>query len=617
MKQGEKRGFTAFGMRLGWRLAVVIGIVGLMPAALAAPIPFKQDMLSYQLDNEPLTAFLDRFFAEQGLQVVQSPLVISQSVSLNGPRTGTGGQVWRNIADANQLIGYYDGYVVYVYKRSESLTRYLSVPPARVREFARVFNEMRLGDGQNTFNVRADTGLITVGGTPRFVEQVQQLATTLSGQFAAGPMSFKIFPLKYAWASDTTLTVGNRIITIPGVSTTLRDLLYGPGNVRSGTQERIVRPAAVRLRGQGLAAQGGLPPLEPYAQPTSNGAFGTGGNVYGEEYEAEMVPVDSADPNAPRIVADPYRNAIIVRDRPDHMEVYDELVRALDVEPTLVEIEATIIDVNINKLRNLGIDWRWRNARNEVGFAGEGVRDNFIRALAGDSVDLIDSVPGLQISTIIGDSYRFIARINALAGKGATNIVSRPQVVTLNDVEAVIENSQSLYVPVAGAYEVDLFNIIAGTVLRVTPHVVHEHDRRRIRLLVTIEDGGIVPTTSRNQIQETFRSTVNTQAMIEDGQSLLLGGLIRDLSGKDVDKIPGLGDIPVVGALFRHESKRRERTERLFLITPRLVPANRITSQTQPSHPSADVDQISQEQDEHERQERRLWFKSRRTGTRP
>lgn len=598
--------------RLGARtvtcVALIAGLALMAAQTMAAPIPFRGQQMSYELNNEPLPDFLERFFADQGLQVVLSPLVAERRGGLNGPRNGTGAQIWHSIATSNQLIAYYDNYAVHVYMMRESATRYLSVPPPRVQEFARMFTDMRLGDAQNTFKVRADTGLIEVSGAPRFVDQVQQLTATVSGQFSAGPMSFKIFPLKYAWATDTTITVSNRIITIPGVATTLRDLVYGHGNLRPRANETIRRPSALRVGGQGLASQGeGLPPLYP-AEPAAS--FGSGDEVY----EVQAVSAGPADASGPRIVADPYRNAIIIRDRPDHIDVYSELIRALDVEPRLIEIEATIIDVNINRMRDLGVDWRWRNAGSEIGFAQDGVRDQFIRALAGDNIDLVGQAPGFQLGTIIGDSYRFIARINALSQRGITNIVSRPQVVTLNDVEAVIENSRSVYVPVAGAYEVDLFNVVAGTVLRVTPHIINDDAGARIRMLVTIEDGDVTLVPSRTQridFPEAHRTAVNTQALISDGQSLLLGGLIRERSGRDVRQVPGLGSVPVLGAAFRREAKVRDSTERLFLLTPRLVPVNQITGQTYRSDPAVSVEQIDEHQAEKDREERRNRFRSR------
>jgi type III secretion protein C len=594
-----------------WFVVLVMGAL-VCAQVFAAPIPFKRGQVSYDLKGEPLKEFLTRFFAEQGMQVVLSPLVENQSGTLNGPRSGYSDEVFRSIASANQLSAYYDGAAVYIYKLNERITRYFAVPTNRVEDFVRAFHEMRLGDSANTFNARADSGLIVVSGAPRFIEQAQQLSDTLKQQQLTTSATMRVFTLKYAWASDTSFTAGSREITVPGVASILQQLMYGPDQLTdfSGVRDRAVRTTSVSLKGRGLAAgadsstraAGELPPL---SRPQA------GDVVYQDEvttpsFAAQPQPNKARDI---RIVADRYRNAVIVRDSPESMALYADLIRQLDVEPSIVQIEATIIDVDKRKLRDIGIDWRWKNGRSEVLFGGDDtVKQQFLQALGADNIDYLPQrAAGLQLGAIIGDSYNFIARVNALADQGVTHVVSRPQVLTLNDVEAVIENTRTLYVPVNGAYEVDLFNVVAGTILRVTPHIVTDGDRKRIRLLVGIEDGdvSISATNSRNQIvnyPSVTRAAVNTQALINEDESLLLGGLVRNLSGKDVDKIPGFGDIPVLGALFRREAKRYERVERLFLITPRLVPLNSIAGQTPVLRDGGDISVESLKDDDDARE---------------
>jgi type III secretion protein C len=143
-------------------------------------------------------------------------------------------------------------------------------------------------------------------------------------------------------------------------------------------------------------------------------------------------------------------------------------------------------------------------------------------------------------------------------------------------VEAVVEANTSFFVRIQGEFDVDLFNVQAGTTLRVTPHVMREVGRAsRIRLLVNVEDGNLTDSSVDN-IPVIDRSAINTQTMINEGESLLIGGLVRDKTTKNVTKVPLLGDIPLLKYLFRYSSKRTEHTERLFLITPRLVPAQQI-----------------------------------------
>ncbi|MFC4729890.1 type III secretion system outer membrane ring subunit SctC [Coralloluteibacterium thermophilus] len=569
--------------------------------AIAAPIPLRGEPIELNLNAEPLPDFLTRFFTDQGLTVVLSDAVRQDRRTLNGPRSGTPAQIFRGIANSNGLLAYYDGMVVYVYLANERVSRDFAMTPDNVSRFMRAFYEFKLGDEQNNFNASTETGIVMVSGARRFVEQAEALANSLGIMSSTAPAAFKYLPLRYAWASDTSMSVGSRQIVVPGVASILRQLVGLPsvGERGAGRIEQLQRPSADRLRGQGLASQGPQRPSMNPAEFASAGWDAQDGAAYSEAIgQSDAVNFNSAPAlpglAGPQIVADAARNAVIVRDHPDRLPMYEELVRALDTEPRLVEIEATIIDINKGKLRDIGTNWRWRNGRNSVQFGDADTQNDFLRALFGDvlgeNIDLLRNLPGLTAGGIVGDSYRFLYRINLLEQEDVARVVSRPQIVTLNDVEAVIESTQTFYVPVGGAYEVDLFNVMAGTTLRVTPHVVEEADgRRRIRMVIAAEDGGLVFQSSstgfNSQIPLVTRNAVNTHAIINEGESVLLGGLVRDANTQNIDRIPGLGNIPLVGALFRRTNREMERNERLFLITPRLVAQNHITGQQAPSSP--------------------------------
>jgi type III secretion protein C len=186
-------------------------------------------------------------------------------------------------------------------------------------------------------------------------------------------------------------------------------------------------------------------------------------------------------------------------------------------------------------------------------------------------------------------------------------VVTHPQVITMDDAEAVIQSNQTVYIPVQGAYNSDLYNVVAGTTLRVTPHVVMENGSPRIRMMVQIEDGNIsYSAKDANKVQYPIvsQNAVNTQAVIADGQGLLVGGLIQDQGQNMEHKIPVLGDIPILGYLFKTVEKERDHTERLFLITPRLVALNRIDGQQTPSSSQVTID--SQQQIDKQQQQQAL-----------
>lgn len=557
-------------------------------AAQAARIPFPNEKVSYQLQAEPLKDFLKRFFDDLGLAVSISEAVQEESGTLNGPREGDAAAVFKKVADSNGLVGYYDGSVAFIYKSRELSSRYYQIDPSRIDAFRQASVGFGLTDTNDVVHIHADTGLVSASGTPRFLDQLTQLSTALGRRTRASvnePVSqrltLRFIPLKYAWAADTTFTSGSQRTVVPGVATIMRELVAQPNALGGLGGTTSLSPAVTGLRGKGLAALS-----DRLGQVT--GRYGPSGSGMTQAPQADVNGASTPTPptpqmsafnatleasDSPRIVADPYRNAIIIRDYPDRMPVYEDLVRQLDVESQIIELDATVIDIDKNNVRQLGVNWSYQHGNTGAAFDG-GIRP----------VDVAGALSGLQINSIISDASTFMARVNALETEGVTNIVQRPQVVTLNDVEAIIESTQTIYFPVAGAFDEDLYNVVAGTVLRVTPHMIVDNGRQRIRLLVEIDDG-TVSTTSQSTINangqtlqlavpQVVNNAVNTQAIIDVGEGLLLGGLVRHENARTTNKIPLLGSIPLLGHLFRGDTVTKDHTERLFLISPQIVTAS-------------------------------------------
>jgi type III secretion protein C len=163
-----------------------------------------------------------------------------------------------------------------------------------------------------------------------------------------------------------------------------------------------------------------------------------------------------------------------------------------------------------------------------------------------------------------------VARVTALSQTGDARIVSRPRIVTMNNVGAIITNTKEFNIKVAGERQADLFSVSYGLDMQVTPSVVGDSKLPEFRLLVQIQDGNS-QVASVDGIPVITRSTLNTQSLIRQGDSLLIGGYVVDEVSSGQDKVPFLSDIPVIGWLFGERRNSRRRTERLFLITPRLV----------------------------------------------
>ncbi|HEX6018722.1 MAG TPA: type III secretion system outer membrane ring subunit SctC [Burkholderiaceae bacterium] len=529
-------------------------------AASAAPMPNGGRLVQITAREQPIAAFLQDLFAS-----IDVPAQISSGLAgnVNGSFAGPAHKVLRDVSRVYNLVTYFDGDVMHVTPTSELARRTYAVAPALGDRLLREVADLNLTDPRNTLRRSADGNMIA-SGARRFVEQIDELLRAGQAQDAApaaptGAADFRVFYLRYAWAQDVTMTVGGRQVIVPGVASILRSLVdpNSYNNYRPLGREVLLRPTLPSLKGQGLIGQG----VPTKAPSTGEAARNTAVDNLVTALARTATPADAAsapstfpDAMQVRIEADPRLNAVIVRDTTERLPRYEQLIASLDVEPQSLEIEATIIDVNTDKARELGVEWRWSNDGRSASFQG--------------AVPSVGN--GGVASVVLGSLGQFFARIRALQAEGAARIVSSPQVVTLSNVEAVFDNTSTFFVRVAGREQVDLFNVSAGTTLRVTPHVFRDKQQTRIKLLVNVEDGNI---TGRqvDQIPIVERSTVNTQALIAEGESLLIGGMVRETNASGEDKVPGLGDVPVLGNLFKTKTSQSTRVERMFLITPRMA----------------------------------------------
>ncbi|MBV7256957.1 type III secretion system outer membrane ring subunit SctC [Pacificimonas sp. WHA3] len=548
-------------------------------SVLAAPLPGGDRRVELSAREQPVGAFLAGLFSRIGVPAAVSPGV---SGAVNGRFEGSASEVASRIASAYNLAIYYDGAVAHVYPSSAIGTR--TFPGAGARDIRAAAADLGLTDNLNRLR-QTRGGLLVASGVPRFLDQVAEIASAVgvpksaTGSFVSRgvkpvPLAFRVFPLRYGWAQDVTMRVGDRETVVPGIASILRSMVTpsGGGALIGGQgdyRERYLPPTVPSMRGYDTRPSPNSDERLGYP-PVGNG-FSPAAYRPAAFQQQAYVQTATPEENAVRIQADKRLNAVIVRDTPDRLQIYEELIAALDQEPQMVEIEATIIDIDVDRARALGINWRLSDGDDvSVGF-GNGTRSDR-RLLPGTDVDDITPFSrGLSISSIIGSDLQLFSRINALAERGAAKIVTRPQVLTLSNNEAIFDQTETFYVQVAGEDEVDLFNISAGTALRVTPHVFADNDAVRIRLLVTIEDGAIQFNRNVDDLPTVRKSAVNTQALILEGESLLLGGLTQQIETTRTVKVPLLGDIPILEYLFKTNSVSTRRVERLFLISPRIA----------------------------------------------
>jgi type III secretion protein C len=566
---------------LGWVLQAA-----LLPSAQvhAAQIQWRTDSFSYVAQDKPLKELIREFAGRQGVNVVIAPEVEG---TVNGKFNLAPQSMLDLLATSFGLTWYYDGSVLYVYPTGDMSTEVVQLGATTADQLQVALS--RLGVADRRFPIAYDRAHNTarVAGPRRYVELVKQTVDALDqqaggaeGSAAVGVRTgIRVFPLHYAWAADFTYTADGQDRTLPGVASVLQQL-YAPNQVVVNTQASRSNKLE-RMRGFGYFRDNQLPdtadgaPLVPVAprQPAAN-------------YPATSTSVPVAargDEKLPQFQADGRMNAVIVRDVPEHMPFYDAVIHSLDVKPGLVEIEARIIEVDVDSVDSLGIDWRGHS-----GSADLQISQGIPSALQGSTTSALPVSPykgfvapavipasqlplGGVLSTVIGDSGRYLkARISALAEDGKANVLSSPRVLTLDNVEAVLENLSTFFVPVAGNLDVGLYNVSAGTSLRVTPLIVVEEGHTQIKLAVRIDDGGLTQQTV-GTLPVVQRTSITTQAFINEGESLLIGGYRSDGRNDTNVGVPGLSKIPVLGNLFKHRQKETTHVEHLFMLTPHVL----------------------------------------------
>jgi len=251
-----------------------------------------------------------------------------------------------------------------------------------------------------------------------------------------------------------------------------------------------------------------------------------------------------------RVEADVRNNAVLIYDLPERQAMYRELITQLDVARKLVEIDAIILDIERTQLREFGVNWGFQNSRFRGG---------------------ANLAPGTSSQLSIEHRDRFYADIRALEAKGLATMVSNPSVLTLENQPAVIDFNRTQYLT-AGSENATILPITVGTSFQVVPRVITSRGGHQIHLAVDIEDGNFDESNPERIGPDVRRGKVSTQAVMAEKRSLVVGGFHVTNSADKQNKIPLLGDIPLLGkALFSSTERQNNRRERLFILTPRVI----------------------------------------------
>ena len=300
------------------------------------------------------------------------------------------------------------------------------------------------------------------------------------------------------------------------------------------------------------------------------------------------------------IWADESTNALIITAPPKIMKSMMGVIDKLDIRRAQVLVEAIIVEVKSDRLAELGVTWaagdgdldnaigvtHFDNTTGVVGVGGAilGGSGDSGGGLTGAAAGLIGSGLTLGVGKIQESGFSFVALIEALEADGTSNIIGTPVLVTLDNEEAEIQVGQE--VPfVTGQYtdtgatggvggNVNPFQTIqreqVGLTLKLTPQI-NEGDA--VRLKVEQEISSILPSSQAVDLITSNRS-INTVVIVEDRATLVLGGLIQEQVTERQQRVPLLGRIPLIGALFRSDNTTKEKTNLMVFIKPTILRDN-------------------------------------------
>ncbi len=407
--------------------------------------------------------------------------------------------------------------------------------------------------------VKTKGSMLVIQGPSDLVHRIDTLAISFSKNLDTKSV-MRVFKLKHAKADDTQITSMNRTIVIPGVASILQKMVNGS---TVGSSNTIVPMTATvsKLKGTGLAAVG---VTEKKGEDEGPKAPSIGDANPGNDEGASI-----------NIMADTRLNAVIINDAEYKMNYYEKVIRDIDLPVKLVELHAAIVDVDVSAAKDLGISWQG-NKRFGSFTVGGGVGKSSNLSWGGTNA-ITNSTNGGIFSTVLNSaSAQFFSAINFLEENQQARTLGRPSVMTLDNVEATLENTTTRYVKVAGYQDVDLFKVESGTVLQVTPHIIEGKpgEKPMISMVVSVQsnqDSNESNATESDSVPPIKQTKINTQAVVREGQSLLLGGYYVEYKQDDSSGVPGLKDVSVIGKLFGTDSKTKYKRERLILITPKVL----------------------------------------------
>jgi type III secretion protein C len=503
-----------------WLPLLMIGVTA--PTLAAVPEAWKHTAYAYDARQTDLATALGDFAKEFGIGLDMVPIqgTLDGRIRAQNPQ-----EFLDRLGQEHHFQWFVYNETLYISPTSEQTSARIEVSPEAVDDLQQALSDVGLLDKRFGWGALPDEGVVLVRGPAKYVDFVRNYSKKVEAPEKAEKQDVVVLPLKYANAADRTIRYRDQQLTVAGVASILQELL------ESRSRGESINGVSL-LQGQGSTASG-------MSNGTHNNGLNYGGlesggldtgaleqgldRVLGTSGKRGGSGSGASGRAKIRVSADVRNNAVLIYDLPKRKAMYQKLVKQLDTPRNLIEIDAVILDIDRNELAQLSSRW------------------NFNAGSVSGGANLFEQ--GTSSTLFIQDAGKFAADLHALEGNGA-----------------------------ASERVADIQPITAGTSLQVIPRSLDKGGKSQVQLIVDIEDGQI-DTSQINEDQPAVRKgNVSTQAVIAEHGSLVIGGFHGLETTDKVNKIPLLGDIPVIGKLlFQNRSRELNQRERLFILTPRLI----------------------------------------------
>lgn len=454
----------------------------------------------------------------------------------------------------------------------------------------------------------ASSNAVIVSDLADNVERITKLVRELDD---AGNNDYEVIQLKHAWVGDVSKIISDTLVTGRGqlpsglqvIADERSNRLVIKGNASKRTRVRKlvatldkegIRKSTTKVMFLSYADAKNIADILAEASGTLQESQGKKGANTSGSASSPSAPPSAAQPQAKGapstksggqsksavtnifVKADESQNALVMIADPETLQEMEKIVRQLDVPRAQVLLEAVIVEVSGGIDDALGIQWgidgtqtiRGNTSSTDTSTAATGALSSVTGHIFNNS--------NISMGSLALRADNFGVLVSAISSKSNNNILSTPSMLTLDNQEAEFLVGQNVPIK-TGSEQKQTGNPFTtterkdvGIKLKITPHI-NEGDSLRLELEQEISS---LDQSSSKIVKDDlvfYNRTLKTTVLIDDGQTVVIGGLLEDKKGGTEKKVPLLGDIPLLGALFRYEGDNNEKRNLMLFIRPTIM----------------------------------------------